>query len=47
MKRKKAPLREGMKELTFKVAIRTYTKGKRYHHIAIDCMKLEYVLGKI
>ena len=47
MKRKNAPLRERMKELTFKVAIRTYTKGKRCRHIAIDCMKLEYVQGKI
>ena len=37
MKRKNAPLRERMKELTFKVAIRTYyTKGKRCCHIAID-----------
>ena len=29
----KAQLTERMKELTFKFAIETYTKGKRHHHI--------------
>ena len=39
-----------MKELTFKFAIETYTKGKRHRYTKKTfnlCMQLEWVLGQI